>query len=68
MLVNRRYAASLAGFLLGTLVIFGIVIGDKHLCKKPSDWSVWGDPVFKNQGDCVSFVESLTNPSGSLNL
>lgn len=48
------------GFLIDNLSLFSGPIPapiDKDQCKKDG-WKTFTDPVFKNQGDCVSFVQA----------
>lgn len=39
---------------------------DKNECKK-NGWTMFNSPVFKNQGDCVSYVVSNENAKGNKN-
>jgi len=39
---------------------------DKNECKK-GGWEIFNNPSFKNQGDCVSYVQSNENAKGNKN-
>jgi hypothetical protein len=47
---------SLSPFVIGQIV----TPVDKNQCKKDS-WQIFTQPSFKNQGDCVSYVQSRQN-------
>jgi hypothetical protein len=46
-----------AGLLAGVSITSSTSLSDKDMCKD-GGWQQWTAPVFKNQGDCVSYVVS----------
>lgn len=47
-------------------VVVTDVLSDAEQCKN-GDWKAYTDPVFKNQGDCVSYFQSSPNAVGNHN-